>query len=333
MGEQLVDELDLAIVHALEVNPRAPWSLVGSVLDTSPVTVARRWSSLVQRRLAWATAIPGPASGAWRVMAIVGVVCEAGHVESVAAALCEDREAVTIEMPASSWSLQVAVGVKDLPALADYLVGRVEKLPHVTRVETAIVSGMFTHGGEWRVGALGRTEESQLRASGARRNARSGDVAEADLELLRVLSIDARVSFEGLARRLGRPASTLARRYEQLARSERVTLRCEVASSVSGSPVHACLRLAVPPAALEKTGRAIAREPGVRLLMSVAARENLVLWVWLSHPAELIRYEAALVAKHPHVVVADRSVMLRVAKRIGHVLDAEGRSLSVVPCF
>ena len=37
-----VDELDLAIVNCLQLQPRASWTLVGSALGVDPVTVARR---------------------------------------------------------------------------------------------------------------------------------------------------------------------------------------------------------------------------------------------------------------------------------------------------
>jgi AsnC-type helix-turn-helix domain len=43
-----LDETDLAIVHALQFSPQASWTLVGSVLEISPVTASRRWERLAE---------------------------------------------------------------------------------------------------------------------------------------------------------------------------------------------------------------------------------------------------------------------------------------------
>ncbi|MGW1327901.1 AsnC family protein [Streptomyces antibioticus] len=56
-GDGFVDwsETDLQFIPALQIHPRAPWSLVGAVLGVSPATVARRWARLNDAGLAWAT--------------------------------------------------------------------------------------------------------------------------------------------------------------------------------------------------------------------------------------------------------------------------------------
>ncbi|GAA3353999.1 hypothetical protein GCM10017744_009850 [Streptomyces antimycoticus] len=53
-----LDELDRGLVHALQIHPRAPWTLVGDVLAVNPVTAARRWRRLQEAGLAWVTAYP-----------------------------------------------------------------------------------------------------------------------------------------------------------------------------------------------------------------------------------------------------------------------------------
>ncbi|MFG2859232.1 AsnC family transcriptional regulator [Streptomyces sioyaensis] len=37
-----LDEADLALIHVLQIPPRATWTEIGKVLDINPVTVARR---------------------------------------------------------------------------------------------------------------------------------------------------------------------------------------------------------------------------------------------------------------------------------------------------
>ncbi|WP_410557592.1 AsnC family protein [Arthrobacter globiformis] len=42
----MISELDLEIVNALQINPRAEWSRVADALGLSGPTVARRWNAL-----------------------------------------------------------------------------------------------------------------------------------------------------------------------------------------------------------------------------------------------------------------------------------------------
>ena len=55
----MISELDLEIVNALQINPRAEWSRVADALGLSGPTVARRWNALAEHGQAWITPAPG----------------------------------------------------------------------------------------------------------------------------------------------------------------------------------------------------------------------------------------------------------------------------------
>ncbi|RIQ20438.1 AsnC family protein [Jiangella rhizosphaerae] len=48
-----LDEADLALRHAVQLAPRAPWQRIGLVLGVDPVTAARRWARLSESGAAW----------------------------------------------------------------------------------------------------------------------------------------------------------------------------------------------------------------------------------------------------------------------------------------
>src|SRR6478736_6009630 len=79
------DELDLAIVNCLQLQPRASWTLVGRALDIDPVTVARRWQRLSSAGIAW---VSGRATGQGRpesCLAVVELSCPACSASSTRA--------------------------------------------------------------------------------------------------------------------------------------------------------------------------------------------------------------------------------------------------------
>src|SRR5689334_25352106 len=55
----MLTELDLEIVNALQINPRAEWSRIADALGLSGPTVARRWNTLAELGQAWITPAPG----------------------------------------------------------------------------------------------------------------------------------------------------------------------------------------------------------------------------------------------------------------------------------
>lgn len=65
--------------------------------------------------------------------------------------------------------------------------------------------------------------------------------------------------------------------------------------------------------------------------MSVTGAHNLVLSVWQRSLADVKRLETALARRFPDLRVAERSVSLRSVKRMGRILDADGRAVRAVP--
>jgi hypothetical protein len=69
----------------------------------------------------------------------------------------------------------------------------------------------------------------------------------------------------------------------------------------------------------------------VRLCATLAGAPNLIIVAWLRTVEEVHRFELALLAAVPELVVVDRLVVLRSLKRMGRLLDDSGRAVGVVP--
>src|ERR1700733_795294 len=95
-----VDELDLRIVHALQINPRAPWSVVASVVEADRATVLRRWRRMEEAGAAWVSCYPVETSAP--TLACVEVSCEHGRSLEVATRLAADPHAATVNAYAGS---------------------------------------------------------------------------------------------------------------------------------------------------------------------------------------------------------------------------------------
>ena len=134
-----------------------------------------------------------------------------------------------------------------------------------------------------------------------------------------------------LAQSIGSSPATVRRRLHRIEREHLLSFRCEVANVVSRWPVIATFWASVPPDALADTAQAVAALPGVRLCTAVTGASNLLMTMWLRSLADSQRMEGLLSKHFPDLVLNDRAVALRVAKRMGRLIDDAGRSTGVVP--
>ncbi|MGW0999031.1 AsnC family protein [Streptomyces sp. NPDC002523] len=114
-----VSELDLALVNALQLRPRASWTELAPPLGVTAGTLARRWERLTGEGLAWVSAVPG--------REFVRPRCRPGSRARIAERLCAFEEAATIEL--------TGPGSADLPRTtsafpADSAFGVVHGAPH-----------------------------------------------------------------------------------------------------------------------------------------------------------------------------------------------------------
>ena len=326
----MLSEADLALVNALQVQPRASWSLIGKALGVGPVTVARHWERLVERREAWLTAYPGSAVGERLAFAFVQVDCAPGEAMRVARTVAADPYPTAVDYVAGPCDLVLHLVASSLETVSRYVVDRLAGLPGVVATRTLVAPRMYAEGSRWQVRAISRDQHGTLTAAGPSpgMSPRFGDL---DHALLLALGKNARATHTELAERLGVGASTVRRHLTAALAGGVIRLRCEIARSLSPAPVTMLLWLRVPPDQLERSARTLGRFPEVRMCAAVSGAANLLVGVWLRSAADAVGLESEMVAKLSRLEIVDRAVTLRPVKLGGCLLDERGRIEGRVP--
>ncbi|MEV6769134.1 Lrp/AsnC family transcriptional regulator [Nocardia sp. NPDC051030] len=330
---RLLGEEDLALIHALQLRPRASWTELGGVLGVDPVTVARRWQRLSDRGEAWVCVSPGPALFDHVCAAYVEIDCAAGETATVVRALAEHPHMLTLERSGGSNRILATAATGDFDQMSRYTLDILPAVPHIAAVRASIVTHWFAEGGSWRIDALAPDQRDRLRVpavtAAADRDRRR--VTALDRAMIEQLARDGRASYSAVAAELGTSNSTVKRRVDELTRLGLLSFRCDFARPLGGWPVAVTYWATVPTAALPEIGYALIRQPQTRNCAAVSGPHNLVIQAGLHSVAEVTRFENQLVTLHPELTIAERTITLRHEKLLGRILDRHGRSRAVVP--
>lgn len=326
-------EDDLALIHALQLRPRASWTDLGRALGADPVTVARRFARLTRQGAAWIGLSPGPRLFERICAAFVEIDCAPGAAVRTAAVLGTHPHLLTLERCAAGHDILATVAAADLAALSRYTLDLLPRVEGVTAVRARIVTHMFAEGGRWRIAALDPDQRTRLTTAPATRPPRDGhrEITDFNRALLARLAHDGRASYQSLATALGVSLSSARRRLDQLVRLDLLRFRCDFARPLGGWPVAVTFRATAPPAELPEIGHALVRWPEIRNCAAVTGPYNLLLQASLHSVADVPRLESRLAAARPGLDIADRTVTLRHDKLLGRLLDPCGRSVGVVP--
>ncbi|MFF2820918.1 Lrp/AsnC family transcriptional regulator [Kitasatospora cineracea] len=328
MVPESVDELDLELLNALQITPRAPWSRLGRALGVDPATAARRWEHLRARGLAWTTCALGPAYHHAFCLAYVRLRPLPGALDTLLAHLTPRPEVLYIHQLSGRWPLLAVIAARSPEDLAAVLNTAVEHAPGLARHQADLRTAGHGEPTRWRLRALGPAQRQALRPPTASM-AGTAPLRPHPLDgpLYALLREDGRMPLVELAARTGASEPTVRRRLGLLTAADALRVRCEIAQSVTGWPVTAVLRCSVPATELDPAARALAALPDVRLSCTLTGPANLLLMLWLRSLDELPLQEAVLASRHPELRIEAREVCLRTVKQLGRLLGPGGRAV------
>ncbi|WP_434443549.1 Lrp/AsnC family transcriptional regulator [Lentzea sp. E54] len=327
-----LDEMDLALINAIQIAPRAAWSTIGRALELSPTTATRRWQRITDNGLAWVTTYPRLKVWArHHCMACVEVDCAPAERDQVVAALAQKPQVISLHQAGSGRDLFALVMTADLHALSRFVLEQLSKLSGVHRVRTHPVTQVYSEGSTWRLNALTPAQRTYLNRHAPPGNVESEILPERYRELLLALGGDGRRSVAQLASLSSTSLSTTRRRLQRVLHEGMITLRCEVAQNIAGWPASAILWARVPPDHLDAAARTLSTLPELRFCAAITGANNLVMIVWLNSASDLLRLETSLAERLPTVTLTERAITLRQSKRQGWLLDDVGRATAVIP--
>lgn len=323
-----VDELDLALLDGLHVNPRVSFDELGRVLGVSGVTAARRWRRLVGAGRAWVSSAPGPSLPL--VGALIEAECNPGQTGAVARRWAALPHVASVHITTGRYNVYGLVVAADESMLARLVVDALPGVDGVAAVQTATMFRLFS-GTYWRLGAISVDQASDVSVPAA------GPVRHVfddfDRQMYLALQQDGRLSYRELGAWLGCSELAARRRLQLLTRSGLVAFRTDFARAEAGWPVNVVLMLGLPAdTAAAEVGRALVTWPETRVCAAIlGGAAQLFLTVQVHELGAVDGVIARLRQTFPGVVVLNTRALLRPVKSFGRLLDDDGRARDAVP--
>ncbi|MCB5170097.1 AsnC family transcriptional regulator [Streptomyces bambusae] len=282
MYSSVLDEFDRALVQALVIDGRAPFSRLAEVLGFTDQKVVRRYRRLRGDGLVRVIGVPyGRRVGLFESW--VRVQCAPDAALPVAEALARRPDTAWVSLGSGGTEIHCITKARSREDRDDLLLEKLPRTRRVTGISAHTLLRMFAGGPHW-VGAdlLSAGQQARLRAG---RPSFAPDAARppvphvldaAERAMLAVLGRDGRAGYPELAAAAGLSETTARRRLAQLREGGALYFDVEVIPRQLGFHTVATLLLTVPPARLAAVGQALAGHPEVPFAAAVTGAANLL---------------------------------------------------------
>lgn len=325
MPESTLDQLDLRIINALQIRPRAPWTQLAPIIGADAATLNRRWSQLSERGHAWITTFDWTG---WQAAALVEINCHSGANTAVANALAKAPEVIAVDLTAGGRDIVSTIAARDEAELVRFLLDELPKIPDISSVRSHPIARTIIDGRAWRVRALDAHESALVAALPKPTLARAVTrQKELEREMLRVLNQDGRATATAIAQELGETPRHIRELLGQMQHSGALVQRTDLTRELSGWPVSTWHFLRVPAVKLEGIAGRLENLPEVRLVSHTVGSYDLIMDIWLKRLSDVQHLEQALESRLTGLVTGDRSMVMRSVKQMGQLLDEQGRAI------
>lgn len=314
------DGLDRALVEALALAPRAPFSRLADILATSDQTVARRYQRLRDRvglRVIGQLTRRYTGSVDWHLR----LECTPDAAAGVGHALASREDCRWVQLCSGGTEITCVIRspTEAGPVLLERLAGG-RKLVGITahailhQFSPTVIPALAGHLTETQRAALGKERPS------AGHDDPTIAFDEVDRAIVALLGQDGRTSAADLAVATSSHESTVRRRLEHLQRTGRVLFDIDVDSSFTGRAMRAILWLSVIPTEIERVGTTLADDAHVAFVAATTGPSNLMVSVHTADAEDLYQFLTQQIGAQHEILRVETAPVMRTLKRHGHVV-------------
>ncbi|HTX13256.1 MAG TPA: AsnC family transcriptional regulator [Solirubrobacteraceae bacterium] len=324
-----LDRIDNQLLHALLIDGRAPFSLIGQVIGTSEQTIARRYRRLHEAGAVRVLVLPSPIDEGLDWIVRIGV--RPGAAARLAGALAARNDVSWLRIMAGGAEILCISRPSSLAERDALLLERLARTNLVTTVAAHAIMKVFGGSGirDWSAfdDPLDAAQVAALRPAVSLQSNRTTDTRPEDAALLAALREDGRAGYAQLATAARISPARARRRLDTLRASGHAYVHTDVATELLGFPTAASLWLSVAPGDLERVGAQLAALAQTTFVAAVSGPANLTASLVCRSETELYSLLTDEVGAIDAVRAAEVSPVIRRIKQAGTILSGTRLSL------
>lgn len=148
---QGIDSIDRQLIRLLQERPRASYAELGRLSGVPESTVRRRVESLYEAGTIETMVVPDIGQLGYAAVSLVGIKADLNHIEQIAEYLRQREEVTMVLITLGSLNLFIAVVLKRVEDMYQFLREHVATLEGVRDVETFVSISTIKLFRDWRV--------------------------------------------------------------------------------------------------------------------------------------------------------------------------------------
>ena len=289
-GAVTLSDTDLDIIAALQLAPRASFTALAEILDTTSATLGKRVQNLQEQRV---MSVIGRVS--WPIVSSYNpfelwIRTRPGESLAVAQSLLQFPEAQFVMQATGSADVFATIVPLHGTDYYELLSRTIPQLDGIVAVESNLILHSEFVGTSWRLCRL--TAEQELALTALTEHDEEApitsvtDLSSVEFEALKMLRVNGRVSSAEVARKLGISSSTAFRTVGRLLGSGAVTPRVEVAPTTVGYPLMGAVAISADPRHVTTILRELSVHPSTRMLSTVSGSSTISFFGQYQGPRE-----------------------------------------------
>lgn len=314
-----IDDLDRKILAALQLDPRASWSKVGSLVGTSETTALRRLHRMHAQGDVIVTGQGDPLRCGFGKPVLLYFSAPPEKKQTLAAQLAQRPDVQYVSLVTGRHDVMCELISPSHEYLADVLVNQLPQTGLFERSATAIVLKRFKTQDQWsRVLLDGIADFSEYDESVSDDSGDAPPLDALDRSILASLAADGRRSYSEVAAEVGAGEAVVGRRVQALVASKRLSFVAMVAPATLGFEVEAMIHIRTDLGDLDETARLVAAMPEARYVAATTGDADIIALVVLRDTAEAYAFLTKKLGALPGTRTIETDIVLESVKRGYH---------------
>jgi DNA-binding Lrp family transcriptional regulator len=313
-----LDELDRKLLQALQLDGRAPFSRIATILAVSDQTIARRYKRM---RSSGNLRVLGMADETrlGRTVWLIRLHCTPDGADRLAGALARRTDTSYVALISGGTEVTCAMRPRTDAVRNEMLLDRLQHTPRVIGISAHCLLNSFYGGpvgGLNKISALSAEEEAALQLPAPEPAGPPVAVTEEDEALLSVLQRDGRAAMAELQAASGLSEDAVRRRLAHLRATGVLYFDVQYTPELLGQHVTAMLWLSVSPAELSAVGAALAEHHEVNFAAAVTGHANVFAVLVCPDTRQLYTYLSKQISALTGVRSVETTLVLRHIKQL-----------------